>query len=63
MERADLVSGTTSLIGQSEKAVNFIRKKISDYMEPSHPALTVTGQLDKWANPLPYSCNPSKPAQ
>ena len=42
MERFDLVSGAGSLVGQSGKTVNFIRKKIFDSMKSSHPTFTVS---------------------
>ena len=37
MEWADLVSVPACLMRQTLKMVNFIRKTISDYMEPSRP--------------------------
>ena len=37
MERAGPVSGTVRLVAQLGKMFNFIREKISDYIEQSQP--------------------------
>ena len=75
---ASQLSETTRLVGQPRKMINFIRKKISDYMEPNilyrvpylislmkptQPTFTIPSQTDKRVDPLPYSCNPGRPAQ
>ena len=41
MELAGQLSGTACLVGQPENMINFICKKISDYIELTQPALTI----------------------
>ena len=59
MEPASPVSRVARLVRPLGKMVNFISKKISDYMRPSQPSLTNLGQPIKQAGPLPF--NPLQP--
>ena len=42
--------------------INFICKKVSDHMEQRLPTLTISSQLDKQCNPLPWNGNPGAQA-
>ena len=47
---------------QPGQMLNFIHKKISEYMKPSHPTFIFLGQPGKWVGPPPYNRNPGGPA-
>ena len=57
-KRDSLFSGTAWKNGKS-----FIRKKISDYMEPSQPTLSIPSQPSKRAGLLPCNRNPGQLAR
>ena len=57
MDQVDPVGGKTCLVRQPGKMVNFIREKISDYMELSQLALAAFCQSGQPDDPLQNNRN------
>ena len=56
-ERGGEVTGTSCLVVQLEKMINFISKKTSDHTELSQTTFAIPSKPGKQAGALAYNCN------